>query len=349
MFPSAPSGLSLPSVAALLLASLLSSASLPAQSLPPLSGVSVSLATSTNRVEATPEALLNPRRTSLAAQIQLRNRSRSPLTYSFPDLSAAQAKFQFSLYNEQDEVVWTSPARILARSIAPTSPNLTLRPGSSWTASVLVPLAPSGAWLPSGTYRLEAVLNGTPSTFAAASLQIVAPITPVDPLPPATTLVSSLNNASAFLVTDANGAQKVLVTASAWVPHPGYTNPQLTPASIAPAIANADGSGILSLDFIVNVPNPSLMHIQVITNVTATFEVPFTGQSSVTIRSATGAQTFPISNSVPPTNSRFPAHWGPPPAIQTMDYGPLPGGYGMGSSTLANWIRQNMEIDTIYQ
>ncbi len=58
MFPSAPSGLSLPSVAALLLASLLSSASLPAQSLPPLSGVSVSLATSTNRVEATPELKL---------------------------------------------------------------------------------------------------------------------------------------------------------------------------------------------------------------------------------------------------------------------------------------------------
>lgn len=345
MFLSAPLGLSLPTVATLLVASLLSSPSLPAQSLPPLSGVSISLATSTNRVEATPGALLNPRRTSLAAQIQLRNRSRSILSYSFPDLSTAQAKFQFSLYNENDEVVWTSPGRISTRSIAPISTTLTLRPGSSWTASVLVPLAPSGAWLPSGTYRLEAVLSGTPSTFAAASLQIVAPITPVDPFPPATTLVSGLHNASAFLVTDAEGAQKILVTASGWVPHPGYTNPKLTPASIAPAIANADGSSSLSLDFNVNTPPPDGFYIQVITNVTATFEAPFTGQSSVTIRSATGAQTFPISNSVPPTNSRFPAHWGPPPAIQTMDYGPLPGGYGMGSSTLANWIRRNMEAD----
>jgi hypothetical protein len=342
MNPQLFQSLSLPAITCLLLAL---SPLLQAQSLPPLSGVSVSLATSTNRVEATPEALLNPRRTSLAAQIQLRNRSRFPLTYSFPDLSAAQAKFQFSLYNEQDEIVWTSPARVPARSIAATSPNLTLRPGSSWTASVLVPLAPAGTWLPAGTYRLEAVLDGTPSTFAAASLQIVAPITPVAPLPPATTLVSGLYTPSALLVTDAEGAQKVRVTVSGWVPHPGYTNPQLTPASST----NASGSGVLSLDFIVNVPNPLFGYIQVITNVTATFEVPFTGQSSVTIRAATGAQTIPVSNSVPPPNSRFPAHWGPPPSMQTMDYGVLPGGYGMGSSTLANWIRQNMEIDTIYQ
>jgi len=41
----------------------------------------------------------------------------------------------------------------------------------------------------------------------------------------------------------------------------------------------------------------------------------------------------------------FPRHWGPPPRIQTMDIVPLPGGYGMGSSTLANWIKRNMERD----
>ncbi len=31
--------------------------------------------------------------------------------------------------------------------------------------------------------------------------------------------------------------------------------------------------------------------------------------------------------------------------IQTDDFGPLPGGYGMGSSTLAHWITKNMEAD----
>tara|TARA_Y100001934_G_scaffold115729_1_gene141647 strand:+ start:1290 stop:3719 length:2430 start_codon:yes stop_codon:yes gene_type:complete len=41
----------------------------------------------------------------------------------------------------------------------------------------------------------------------------------------------------------------------------------------------------------------------------------------------------------------FPKHWGAPPRLQTKDLRPLPGGYGMGSSTLAGWIRQNMERD----
>jgi hypothetical protein len=43
--------------------------------------------------------------------------------------------------------------------------------------------------------------------------------------------------------------------------------------------------------------------------------------------------------------SRFPPHWGDPPAIQTRDYVPLPGDYGFGSSTLARWIQQNLDRD----
>ena len=34
----------------------------------------------------------------------------------------------------------------------------------------------------------------------------------------------------------------------------------------------------------------------------------------------------------------FPRHWKQPPAMQTRDIRQLPGGYGKGSSTLANWI-----------
>jgi len=41
----------------------------------------------------------------------------------------------------------------------------------------------------------------------------------------------------------------------------------------------------------------------------------------------------------------FPAHWGKPPAVQTRDYVPLPGGYGNGSSSLARWITANLEKD----
>jgi hypothetical protein len=40
--------------------------------------------------------------------------------------------------------------------------------------------------------------------------------------------------------------------------------------------------------------------------------------------------------------SRFPLHWGAPPRAQTRDIHPLPGGYGMGSSTLAGWIQEKL-------
>ena len=46
-------------------------------------------------------------------------------------------------------------------------------------------------------------------------------------------------------------------------------------------------------------------------------------------------------------NKPFPAHWGQPPQIQTRDLRDLPGGYGQGSSTLANWITANLEKDKL--
>jgi hypothetical protein len=41
----------------------------------------------------------------------------------------------------------------------------------------------------------------------------------------------------------------------------------------------------------------------------------------------------------------FPEHWDEPPAIQTRDYVEWPGGYGHGSSTMANWISAQMNKD----
>ena len=43
----------------------------------------------------------------------------------------------------------------------------------------------------------------------------------------------------------------------------------------------------------------------------------------------------------------FPKHWGEPPTSQTEDLRPLPGGFGMGSSTLYRWIRNNLQSDGI--
>ena len=47
----------------------------------------------------------------------------------------------------------------------------------------------------------------------------------------------------------------------------------------------------------------------------------------------------------PGAKKPYPKHWGKPPLRQTRDLRPLPGGYGRGSSTLANWIKQKMEQD----
>lgn len=41
----------------------------------------------------------------------------------------------------------------------------------------------------------------------------------------------------------------------------------------------------------------------------------------------------------------YPKHWGEPPAIQTRDMRPLPGGFGTGSGTLAMWIQTQLDQD----
>ena len=46
-----------------------------------------------------------------------------------------------------------------------------------------------------------------------------------------------------------------------------------------------------------------------------------------------------------PEKRQFPKHWGRPPEIQTRDMVKLPGKFGMGSSTLASWIRENLKKD----
>lgn len=42
---------------------------------------------------------------------------------------------------------------------------------------------------------------------------------------------------------------------------------------------------------------------------------------------------------------KFPRHWGKPPEVQTKDFVKLPGRFGMGSSTLAKWIADNIKKD----
>jgi hypothetical protein len=65
----------------------------------------------------------------------------------------------------------------------------------------------------------------------------------------------------------------------------------------------------------------------------------------VEIKSGKQPAAFPEVARPAPKPVKFPAHWGEPPAMQTRDIRPLPGGYGQGSGTLANWIQDNLDKD----
>ena len=53
----------------------------------------------------------------------------------------------------------------------------------------------------------------------------------------------------------------------------------------------------------------------------------------------------PVDKTARPQRKPYPAHWGAPPRVQTKDLRPLPGGYGMGSSTIKGWIQKNLDQD----
>jgi len=150
--------------------------------LPALSGTSLTLSTSASRIVPTP---LRPSSAPpvLGAMVTLRNNARQPATFTFPDPDLAHSKFTFSLFNAENTLVWTGAGSPTKRSGVPTSADVKLAPRSSWQAAVRIPLATEGTWLPSGTYRLEATLNGTPVTFAATSFEIATVSPPPEPGP----------------------------------------------------------------------------------------------------------------------------------------------------------------------
>jgi hypothetical protein len=63
---------------------------------------------------------------------------------------------------------------------------------------------------------------------------------------------------------------------------------------------------------------------------------------AVKVKAGKMPAAFPEVAEAAPAPKKFPAHWGKPPEAQTMDYIPLPGGYGHGSSTMARWIQGNL-------
>jgi hypothetical protein len=273
---------------------LLTGLNLPAQSLPVPRGTSLTLNTSTNQV-----ALPGRNPTTITVSVILRNHSRAPLSFAFDSLDSAQARFQFHLFAANSDTpifstLGTSPKRL--RPATATSQSL---PGlSAWTATAIIPTFLNGAYLPPGSYRIEAVLLADPTVSASTFLKVessqVRFPTP-SPKPSNGALVSKIDALSANLATAANGDRVIRVEAEATVPHPGYTrNPRLVPASIAPAIAALDGS-ILFLRFEVDPPDPRFMYPMILAKVRTSAEFPYTNETMVWVYAADSHEIAQIS------------------------------------------------------
>ncbi len=146
--------------------------------LPPLHGLTISLSSSHQTVALPPpeKPAAKQRLDAISVLATLRNRSVQPVEVAFTDLDAARGKFVFSLYREEDDaLLWTSlgqgPARVAAR-VSETS--LRLPHKTAWTSAARVPLQFEGEWLAAGKYRIEAVLAGSPSVFAALGFEVTA-------------------------------------------------------------------------------------------------------------------------------------------------------------------------------
>lgn len=144
--------------------------------LPPLQGLTISLSSSHQTVALPPPERGSRIPNVVGVMATLRNRSARPIEVAFDDLESARGKFVFSLYREEDDtLLWSSvgqvPSRVAARVLEARQ---RLTRNAAWSASAKVPLQINGEWLAAGKYRIEAVLAGSPSVFAALGFTVTA-------------------------------------------------------------------------------------------------------------------------------------------------------------------------------
>jgi hypothetical protein len=66
---------------------------------------------------------------------------------------------------------------------------------------------------------------------------------------------------------------------------------------------------------------------------------------AVKVKTGSLPAVFPEVPATASAPKPFPAHWGEPPVAQTRDWRQLPGAYGEGSGTLADWIQGHLDKD----
>ena len=143
--------------------------------LPPLQGLTISLSSSHQQVMLPPLERGGRTQDVLGVMATLRNRGSRAFEVAFADLDSARGRFVFSLYREEDDaLLWSGlgqvPARVASR-VQDVAQKLARQ--AAWSAGARIPLKIDGEWLATGKYRVEAVLAGSPSVFAALGFEVL--------------------------------------------------------------------------------------------------------------------------------------------------------------------------------
>ncbi|CAJ1420580.1 unnamed protein product [Effrenium voratum] len=112
---------------------------------------------------------------------------------------------------------------------------------------------------------------------------------------------------------------------------PGYACPIYASTGQVTEFSEVYSFGMVILEVLTSIPPAAADHLRL---------VPDANQTLRAMRAFLLMLLAPAA-ALP----EFPASWGKPPQMMTMDYVPLAGGYGHGSGSLSRWIYQNIQAD----
>jgi len=178
------------------------------------------------------------------ASAWLVNSATTDIVVQFATPLDATQHLAFNLYDSQNNLVWSSNTGVLTPQTITTG---TLAAGTTWYQHVLVPFVVNGQSLASGTYALDAVVNGAPS-FGATTTVLIQNIpastpTPI-PTPTATpTPGPSGISGTALMVLPVAGANGTTSGSYSMQPLPGATiQASGTNGFIAQAVTDSNGA-----------------------------------------------------------------------------------------------------------
>ena len=128
------------------------------------------------------------------------------------------------------------------------------------------------------------------------------------------------------------------------------TESTVTPEEItaAEAAVSAQGIKVGALKAAKEAGDPSATDEVIAAQMTIFNDLVIIADQLARVRSKPDIRNIiPVSTGDKQGKRGFPERWGAEPEIQTSDIVVLPGGYGYGSSTLANWIKKNMAKDAM--